>query len=55
VGNLLMIQPLRYVDVVIVADLVSADAPFPLQFLEPHLGEPSRIVVVGIEQAREHS
>jgi hypothetical protein len=53
--NLLMFQPVNHLKVLCSIDFVEFDALSGDQLLQPARNEVSRIVVVWVEKAREHS
>jgi hypothetical protein len=55
VVNLLMFQPLRYVEVLVPLDLIHADVSAKLQLLQPVADELWCVRVVGVQTAREES
>jgi hypothetical protein len=55
VVNLLMFQPVGYIEVGIAINHVSADTPVLFKLEQPAVNQLGRVVIVGVEKAREHS
>ena len=53
--NPLMFQPLNDFEVFRSINLITADAAILLKLIEPPVDKLSRIIIIGVKKAREHS